>query len=199
MAELPFPNLDEVKDQLKIWYNSGKYFKDITTALEPAKDYVDYVIGVENACVIFDIDETMVSEYSLMLANDFGWTKQVIEEAQLITDFPPLLPTLDFYNYCLSIGIKVIILSSRRQKHLATVTELLSNDKYYNYTQLILRPDNDEGKIDYYKLRMRKDLEDNQGLLIQCNIGDQYGDFFGGYANYDIKIPNKFYAIGLEK
>lgn len=190
-------NLDFWKDWLKNWVDSGQYFKDIQSVIRPAYDYISYVIGIDKACVIFDIDETMITEYSLMLANDFGWTESVIEEAQTITTFPAIKSTLDFFDYCNSEKIQTIILSSRREKHIKTVLELLQNSGYSNYSQLILRPDSDTGTIAEYKMNERRKLTES-GYLIQCNLGDQESDFYKGYAYYDIKIPNKFYEIGLE-
>lgn len=196
---MDFPNLDIVKDELKNWYNSGQYFKDITLAIEPAYTYIGYVIGIDKAAVIFDIDETMVSEYDFMLANDFAWTGPIIDAAQTITTFSSLLPTLDFFNYCSQKNIETIILTSRRKKHEDTVLALLSNAKYVNYSRLILRPNDDIGSIAGYKARMRKELIEQEGYLIQCNLGDQESDFYQGYSYFNIKIPNKFYAIGLEQ
>lgn len=32
--------------------------------------------------------------------------------------------------------------------------------------------------------------------MIILNIGDQPGDFAGGFAEWDFKIPNPFYEVG---
>jgi predicted secreted acid phosphatase len=191
-------NLDFYKDWLKNWVNSGQYNKDVSSVLESAYSYADSIKDNDKALILLDIDETMVSEYDFMLSNDFAWTLPIIEQAQLITTFPAIQPTLSFYNYCILSNVQVGILTSRRESNRNVTEQLLHNAGYIGWYKLILRTDDDIGTIADYKLRMRKELVNN-GYTIQCNIGDQLEDFFGGYASYDIKIPNNFYAIGLER
>lgn len=191
-------NLDVYKDWLKNWVNSGQYTKDIQIALEPAYKYAQSSIGDKKAAIIFDIDETMISEYSLMLKYDFGWTEEAIDEAQITTTFPAIIPMLDFYNYCLAKKLNVIILTSKRQKYYDYVIQELDYASYSSPTMLILRPDDDTGSIAEFKTKQRQSLIENKGYTIICNIGDQPSDFYQGYSDHDIVIPNKFYDISIE-
>jgi len=191
-------NLDVWKDWLKNWVNSGQYYIDISNELDNAYTYVKSALGDPKASVVFDMDETMISEYQLMLKYDFGWTEQAIDEAQITTNFPAIKPVQDFYNYCLDNGINVFILTSKRQKYLSYVSAELDYADYKLPTQLILRPNDDTGTIADFKAKMRKDLIEVQGYRIVCNVGDQPSDFYKGYAEHDIIIPNKFYDISIE-
>lgn len=191
-------NLDVYKKWLKNWVDSGQYNKDITASVLPAYDYVKAAIGDKKAAVVFDVDETMISEYSLMLKYDFGWTEQAIDEAQITTTFPAIIGVQDFYRYCQGSEINVFIITSKRQKYYDYVIDELSFAKYQLPAKLILRSDNDAGTIADYKMRVRKDLIENQGYRIIANIGDQPSDFYKGYSEHDIAIPNKFYDISIE-
>lgn len=191
-------NLDVYKDILKKAVNSGEYVSEISDTLINAYTYIYNSIGDPKASVIFDIDETMISEYPLMLKYDFGWTEQAIDEAQITTNFPAIKPVQDFYNYCLDNNINVFILTSKRQKYLSYVSAELDYANYKLPTQLILRQNDDTGTIADFKARMRKDLIEIQGYRIVCNVGDQPSDFYKGYAEHDIIIPNKFYDITIE-
>ncbi|MCE5304906.1 hypothetical protein LLG34_04330 [bacterium] len=191
-------NLDVWKDWLKNWNNSGQYEKDINDKLTLAYQVVQNAIGDNMAAVIFDIDETLITEYSLMLKYDFGWPQQAIDEAQITTTFPAIQVVQDFYNYCIANKINVIILTSKRQKYYDYVLQELSFAKYQLPTKLILRPDDDTETIAAFKAGMRQNLIEAQGYRIIANVGDQPSDFYKGYAEYDIEIPNKYYDISIE-
>jgi hypothetical protein len=191
-------NLDFWKKWLRNWFESGQYFKDIQVELDPAYKIVKNAVGDKAAAVIFDIDETLITEYELMLKYDFGWAGAAIDEAQITTTFPAIGVVQDFYRYCLTSGINVIILTSKRVKYYDYVMQELLFSKYDNPTKLILRPDDDIGTIADYKMRMRQDLIENQGYRIIANLGDQPSDFFEGYSEYDFKIPNNYYDISIE-
>lgn len=200
-------NLDVWKKWLKNWVDSGQYTKDIESVIKSAYSIVDANLGDPMGAVIFDIDETMISEYSytnlagnvvgFMPANDFAWTMPIIDRAQLITTFPAIQPVQDFYNYCLDKKIKVFVITSKRAKFLKNVMEEFNFSKYREPTQLFLRPDNDTGSIAQYKYLTRMDIVAN-GYEIVANVGDQPSDFYKGVSNNNIYIPNKFYDITIE-
>lgn len=187
-------NLDLSKKQLKDYVNSGKYYSEIDEKIKEAALIVSKYIGQKNKVVIIDIDETMVSEYDFMVQYDFGWFDENLEEAQKYEHFPSFNCVIDFINYCINSDIIVIVLSSRRERHRNTVINLLANAGYTKISNIVLRPNEDKGTIQNFKIGQRKKIVDG-GCDIILNIGDQPSDLDGGYADNIIKIPNPFYLI----
>jgi len=187
-------NLDSLKNDLRDYYSSGRYYNEITTCANNAKAIINKYIGQTNKTIVIDIDETMISEWSIMQKYDFGWFDADITEAQYCVDFPAFQCIVDLVDYCMANGIAVNILSSRRQKYEQYTLELLGNAGYQNYTDLLLRPTDDTGTIQDYKIEQRQKII-SSGYDIIVNIGDQQSDLDGGYADCTIKIPNPFYLI----
>lgn len=188
-------NLDEIKAQLRQYHDSGEYEFEIGQKIAEAKKIIEPYIGKLGVGIVIDKDETMVSEWRIMSKYDFGWSDDAIEEGQNATDLPAFEEVREFMQWCWNNGISVYILTSTRERHRETVVNLLDNAGYKNYySGLILRPNDDTGTIQEFKIRMRKSLVDN-GLQIALNIGDQMSDLVGGYSNAVIKLPNPFYLI----
>lgn len=192
-------NLDSYKSLLKDYVNSGDYHKEISNTISQSASHVNPYIGQKNICVILDIDQTSIDQMPLMLKYDFGWFNADLQEADIRTDFPVIQETLSFYNGLLINYIDVIFLTSRRQKYDKYTKQLLANCGYKDYTQLITRPNDDEGTIQDFKIRSRQQLV-AQGWNIIANIGDQQSDLDGGNPDYDgcFKLPNPFYLITSE-
>jgi len=193
-------NIDISKDEAKQYYNSGNYFNDIYKKAFEAEQFIySNTIDPTKSCVIFDLDDTMVSEYDFMLSNDFGWPDKIMNEYFSITTFPTITEIHDLFVFCVSKKYHVVILTSRRQKYFNSTKELIINAGYGSYSELILRPDDDEGTIQNFKKLQREKIT-SSGYSIICNIGDQESDLKDDPKSIDlpknaIKIPNPFYLI----
>jgi predicted secreted acid phosphatase len=190
-------NLDILKNEIIIYFDSGEWFSDIQTQLNEATAYITNE-QKSNSCIVLDIDDTMVTEYQYALANDFAWTEAIIDQSNTITTFPAIKPMLNFYNWCLGKHLPIYIISSKREKYRPYAMELLGNAGYLGYMQMILRPDDDTQTIAEFKNNERAKLV-SQGLEILCNIGDQDSDLYVTEKNnntiHPIKIPNPLYYI----
>jgi hypothetical protein len=58
----------------------------------------------------------------------------------------------------------------------------------------MLRPNND-GTVEQFKTAMRQKIEETMHYTIIANVGDQYSDLRGKYAEQVFKVPNPFYFI----
>lgn len=193
-------NIDIAKHEAIQYYNSGSYFNDIyKKALEAEQLILSTSTNPVNECVIFDLDETLISEYDFMLSNNFAWTDEIIDKSCSIINFPRIEEIHDLFGFCASRLYYVVILTSRRWKYFGSTYNLIVNAGYSNYKELILRPDNDTGTIQDFKKRQRQSIE-SRGYKILCNIGDQESDLKDDPKAIElpkiaIKIPNPFYLI----
>lgn len=193
-------NIDECKNEAKNYVASGKYNSDIANVLDSAKKSVTTNLNKSNPCVILDIDQTAIDQYSLMLKYDFGWFENEIcndlEESMVRTDFPAIPEVLNFSKWLKSNNVYLVFLTSRRDKYRQNTIDQLANAGYSSYDVLITRPTDDSGTIQDFKIRKRKELVVN-GYTIIANIGDQQSDLDGGYPAVDccFKLPNPFYLI----
>lgn len=199
----PMPeNLSAHKNELIKYHDSGSYYHDISNVTQRALYYMKFRITQNNRlpnpkrlAVVFDIDETALSNYDDMRYLNFGGTRQESDalEAQAHDSAIPYTRTL--YNYAKNNGINIFFVTGRpeRMRH-ATVTNLLK-EGYNHWTDLYMRPNKClNSSVSPYKTAMRKKIT-NAGYDIIFNIGDQESDLAGGYADMVFKVPDPYYLI----
>jgi predicted secreted acid phosphatase len=145
--------------------------------------------------IVLDIDETSLSNYSAILADNFTFGDQSRNEA---TDEigVKIQPTLNIFNLAKSQGIAVFFITGRPEAQRAVTEENLHREGYDGWAGLSLKPPVPAGQTlttVQYKSGERKNIED-QGYTIAANVGDQYSDLAGG-AVRAFKLPNPFYFL----
>jgi predicted secreted acid phosphatase len=60
-------NLRTAKDNVKEYYESGKYDEEVKEVIKDAKEKFDKVEVRKNSVVIFDVDETALNNYVLAM------------------------------------------------------------------------------------------------------------------------------------
>jgi hypothetical protein len=146
--------------------------------------------------IVLDIDETSLSNYSAILADNFTFGDHSRNEA---TDEigVKIEPTLTIFNLAKSEGIAVFFITGRPEAQRAVTEENLHREGYDGWAGLSLKPPVPAGQTlttVQYKSGERKKIED-QGYTIVANIGDQYSDLAGGHAARAFKLPNPFYFL----
>ena len=205
-------NIDKVKTQLND-YQTGNYDYDVAAVLADARIYLERRVKkpVRLPAVVLDIDETSLSNWPNLKADNFGFF-QGIPCKLVATDGPcgfnewvlagqalPIVPTRDFFNATIGNGVAVFFITGRRENQRAKTMENLEKAEFKGYTKLLMRPDDDEVEsIVPFKSGQRTNLE-KEGYTIIANIGDQRsdlaGDAAGDHAECTFKIPNPFYFI----
>ena len=67
-------NLGELKLQLSDYKCSGQYDREVADTLADAQSYVDVRAGqINHPAVVLDIDETSLSNWPEIIANDYGY------------------------------------------------------------------------------------------------------------------------------
>jgi len=203
-------NINKVKTQLNE-YQVGNYDYDVAAVLADAHTYVERRAGqVTRPAVVLDIDETSLSNWPNLKADDFGFINDINCKADVklpcgfnnwidTANAPAIKPTLEFFNAAVAQGVAVFFVTGRLESQRAKTEENLEKAKFRGWTRLITLPDADKGKpISQFKSGERAKIE-KEGYTIIANIGDQRSDLAGDpdgeHAECKFKVPNPFYFI----
>ena len=188
-------NLRTAKDMVKDYYESGKYDEEMDDVIKDAKEKFDKIKITKNSVVIFDVDDTALSNYEISKRLDFGFEQKIIDDWVLRAQLPAIKQTNELYNYLKEKNIKLIFLTGRFiEEYEATYNNLISQG-YAGFDTLIVR-DKLQKKIksQTFKTSVRENLT-KAGYDIIGTVGDQWTDLNGVYSGIKIKVPNYLYEI----
>jgi acid phosphatase len=196
--------LQITKDILVNYHDSGAYEQDLKAITYQAQNYLSAVVAEqqkqnskEKLAVVFDIDETALSNYDYMQKLHFGGTYDEINALIDLGKSPAIPATLALYQQAEKAKLHVFFITGRidtteTRKNTADNLHTAGFDKYDG---LFLKPVNyHEPSVSTYKTATRKKITD-QGYHIVLNIGDQMSDLRGGYADRTYKLPDPYYYI----
>lgn len=195
-------NLSVSKQIVERYVSSGEYLHDIQTVDQAATQYVLQQVK-DNAAkkqparlaLVFDIDETSLSNYPSMLNASFGGTQAEIEQTMLTTSLLAIQPTLQLFNVAKQHGVAVFFITGRREPDRKATIENLKSAGYKNWDGLYLKPVNyHQASAMPYKTDARHQITD-KGYTIILSLGDQASDLMGGYAEKGFLLPNPFYIV----
>ncbi|BDX30653.1 acid phosphatase [Mycobacterium antarcticum] len=201
------PNIGDLKFQAIDYFDGGAYLTDLRIATAPAVTWiVEEAPRVDRPAVVFDIDETALSNWEAIRANDFG---RVIDGPCVTLPAGPcgwrawdlaarstvIPPTLDVFSAARDSGAAVFFITGRDESQRAATERNLTDVGYTGYRQLIMEPvgAHFDSAADF-KAPRRAELE-AQGYAIIANLGDQPSDLEGGSAMQTYLLPNPFYRI----
>jgi acid phosphatase len=199
-------NIDKVKDAL-LAYQAENYAGDVAAVFTAARAYVEGRAGeVSKPALVLDIDETSLSNWANIKANNFGFiTDGACDrlpngpcgfKAWILQGVaPPIMPALDLFNAAKAKGVAVIFITGRRDRERQATLWNLDRAGYEGWVKLVTRPDDDShATVEAYKTEERRKLEE-AGYKIIATVGDQQSDLDGGFAECKFKVPNPFYFI----
>jgi acid phosphatase len=200
-------NVGDLKRQVSEYKRSGAYDRDVAAVLASARQYVERRAPmVKKPAIVLDIDETSLSNWPQMQANDFGtinagpcntlpagpcgvlaWENSAQDAA--------IAPTLALFNAAKAKGVSVFFITGRNETLRAATEMNLRNVGYDGWSALIMRPagTTTPSAADYKAPERGKIAA--QGFTIIANVGDQPSDLAGGYAERTFLVPNPFYRI----
>lgn len=200
-------NLQTLKDQLRVYHDSGAYERDIGVVAEEARAWiVQRAPQVQRPAVVFDIDETVLSNWTRNVANDYGYFTDgpcdqlprgpcgayAYEDAALGTPIASMLAT---YQAARAAGVTVFFITGRREPRRAGTERNLREAGFAEWGEVVLRPiDGQRGQASAYKSGERARIE-AMGYTIIANIGDQQSDLDGGHAERTFLVPNPYYIV----
>jgi predicted secreted acid phosphatase len=143
--------------------------------------------------IVFDVDETLLSNYTAINADNFTFGPQ--SQAEATNEIGTAIPSsLKLFDDAKAGGITIFLITGRRENTRAHTASNLDREGFRGYKQLILKPDASTASTVVYKSNARAGIE-QQGYRIIANVGDQYSDLAGGHADVAYKLANPFYFL----
>jgi acid phosphatase len=200
-------NIGDLKTEAIAYYDSGAYLTDLQLATAPAVSWIDEEAPrVTRPAVVFDIDETALSNWDAIRADDFG---RIIDGpcAQLSkgpcgwkawdlrSQSAVIPPTMDVFDAARRNDAAIFFITGRPESQRAATARNLESTGYTGYADLIMEPVgvHYDSAADF-KAPQRAHIEE-QGYTIIANIGDQPSDLDGGFSERTYLLPNPFYRI----
>lgn len=186
------------KTDVIFYYESSSHEDDVKKSLQKAYTVVDkYAKDASKLAIVFDIDETSLNHYQDLKAADFPQDDPIWDEIVKMTDCKAIQSSLEFYEYCISLGYKVFFVSARYWHSLKNTKQALKNAGYVEFEGVFVFPRAiKEYKADEFisfKARRRAYIE-SLGYSILLSIGDQPSDLIGGFTKYTCELPNYLYG-----
>jgi len=189
-------NLSNTKAMVRDYHLSGGYAAETERVAHQARDYLQQRLatGVEKPAIVFDVDETLISNYAYYDKEvDFGYIPKLQKAWENRAAAPANTSVRDLCRYAIGKGVAVFIITARPEAQRAATRLNLKRIGCYPYMKLYLRADPNEESA-RYKTASRREIA-QQGYTILVNIGDQQSDLRGGYSERSFKLPNHFYLI----
>jgi predicted secreted acid phosphatase len=190
-------NLTTHKQQINAYVATGEYGKAVTKVAADANKYVAKRIpkGAKDGkklAIVFDIDETTLSNVRHIQANDYGYLPKVwdawVDDGQATA----IYPVQAVYNTAVNGRIAVFFITGRTPDGAAGTERNLREVGYGTWTKIFYKPADFTQGTRGFKIDVRRKLVAD-GYVIIANLGDQQGDLAGGYAEKTFKLPNPFY------
>lgn len=193
------PNLSDLKTKVSAYADSEAYQQDLRNSVAGASDYLiaRSKTSPGKLAVVFDIDETVLSNLPHMKKADWGYQSAEWDKWVAKAEAPALAPIREVYQTAIAQNLAVIFLTGRTEADRAATARNLKREGMGTYERLVLRPY--KGTAPYekavtFKTQVRKELTE-EGFTIIANFGDQQSDLEGGYSERTYKQPNPFYKI----
>ncbi len=194
------PNLYPHKQALANYTASGGYAKDVAAVALSANKYLAKRIargakpGVKLA-IVFDIDETTLSNLTHIIANDYGYVPKVWDRWLADAQARAIIPVQTVYDTATNAKIDVFFITSRPESIRDRTEKNLREVGYETWAKVIFRTEADANRsVAKFKTETRRKLV-QEGYVIVANLGDQDSDLVGGFAERTFKLPNPFYLM----
>ena len=193
-------NIFPHKQELRAYVDSGSYFQRIAEISLQANKYLVKRIArgskTKKMAIVFDIDETTLSNLSQIISHDFGYIPKDWDAWVASGRAPAIIPVQTIYDTAVRGKIDIFFITGRKEEDRATTERNLHDVGYETWTKIFFMPppsDDVTMTTRGFKIDTRRKLE-QQGYVIVANIGDQDSDLVGGYAERFFKLPNPFYV-----
>ena len=200
------PNLGDLKQQIREYKRSGGYDRDLAAVAAAAQAYVGQRAGeVTKPALVLDIDETSLSNWPVLEADDFGYIPngpcRNLPEGPcgfVAWDYTmrakAIAPTLALFNAAKAKGVSVFFITGRRDSERRVTEANLRAVGYQGWAGLVMRAKDAKGSVADFKSGERARLE-ARGYTIIANMGDQPSDLAGGHFERGFLLPDPFYRI----
>ncbi|HLR84518.1 MAG TPA: HAD family acid phosphatase, partial [Nocardioidaceae bacterium] len=219
------PNIDSVKATIAAYYgddgdgtadmDSSPYISELHRIQNQQRHhlrraYQRAIRRGEKPALVFDADDTTLMTYDMeVAAMHFEFDPELQDEWVQDQRFPATPGMVDFVNDAEDMGYAIFGLTGRNADQEEATLGNLDKVGYepFNaanfFTEWVdpaQRPDyiecaESECTTVEYKAGTRKHIEQDLGYDIVLNVGDQWSDLKGGYADRVLKLPNPTYYL----
>ena len=196
-GEYGVPNVGAAKNMVREYCRSPLYREEVLFVTNKAREYLEIRLAAPvdgKPAIVFDIDETCLSNFSYMDEYDFAFQNGPWNAWIDKASAPPLEGAVELYKYARTKGLAVIFISGRNQMQRMQTENNLRQAGFEGWTELVLKDMGSTQTTAAFKADNRKRLTQS-GYNILVNIGDQDSDLQGGYAESTFKIPNPMYWV----
>lgn len=188
-------NLYLLKQEIKAYIDDGRYEAGLAAVAADAKAWVEQRAAQPDGklAMVFDLDETLLSNLHHMRAMDFGYVPQLWDEWVAAADATVIAPVREVYLAARAKNVAVIFITGRKTTDQPGTESNLRTLGLGGYTRVFYKPNGYPGTSEHFKTATRRKLVEEDGYTIIANIGDQASDLAGGYAERTFKLPNPFY------
>lgn len=138
---------------------------------------------MESYWMVFDLDDTLITD--IRYRNTFNTAADTFRfQYRGIHD--PITPIVTLYNWCISIGMKVCIITARSRSLMSASERNLLHIGIRKCNRLYMK--NNRMDVVRYKTICREQLDGH----ILFNIGDKDTDLINSTATYNIKLPSTY-------
>ena len=214
------PNIDSDKATIRKYYNassagiankvSSPYITEMHSIESSTLSSLPAVDPAEKRAIVFDADDTTLWTYDMedgLMHFNFDPALQATWVFQKL--FPATPGMVDFVDAVEAKGYAIFGITGRRFAQEQATVENLQEKGYtqFNADNFYTKWDGaDTNKPAYvtcvaacttveYKANTRKHIEQDLGYDIVLNVGDQWSDLQGGYADRALKLPNPTYYL----
>ncbi len=200
-------NIGDLKFEATDYYDSGAYLTDLQLAAAPAIAWItEEAPRVDRPAVVFDIDETALSNWEAIKANDFGRVSRravrpAARRAVRLARLGPSGavdgdPADDGHLHHRQGSRRGDLLHHRSRRDSARGDRTQpAGRRLHRLHELIMEPPGAHyvSAADF-KAPQRAQIE-QQGYTIIANVGDQPSDLDGGFSERTYLLPDPFYRI----
>jgi acid phosphatase len=188
-------NLDTAKKLVQDYYEKGDYDNECEKIINEAEKEILNLAPDTGSTVIFDVDDTVLSNYEYTKQLGFGYNHTTYMDWVNNSRFKVIPKTKAFYDRLLTKKIRIVFLTGRYSEAYSGTRKNLIDAGFTKFDTLIVRSIN-EKKLPAaeYKSAKREELT-GKGYNIIASIGDQASDLKGKFVGIKVKLPNYLYGI----
>lgn len=184
-------------------YHRDQYQEDLKEAIQPAYQYLAlhpyrWVLFRKPPAVVFDIDETLLSNWPELKQSHFHYQAQAWDTWVNEAKDQGIKASIKLYHELQDRGYVLILLTGRKVGQREATIDNLHRAGITGWQQLIMRqPEQESVGACRYKAMERTKIYHYYRIVM--NVGDQKSDFCGRHNGVVIKLPNPFYTIPIKK
>lgn len=192
-------NLSHAKTAVLAYIDDGRYAQGLEAVAAEAKAWIAERAAArkpgERLAVVFDIDETVLSNLPHMRAEEFGYNPREWAAWVNKANAPALPAVREVYNSARAADVAVLFLTGRKDpKERAGTVKNLRREGMGDYAALKLAVEGDPLRTSRERKSAARAAWEAEGWTIIATIGDQESDL-GAHAERGFKLPNPFYHI----